>query len=311
MRTIPVLRGSTLFPIRRLPLSVRRGSQGPAPLHTHDFVEIVLVSRGKGAHERRPADFKQKSGTSYSNGAASAYEILANDVFVLAPWESHAYSQCECLEIYNLLFSPELVEGELEAAGSPSFFELFSAARPQGAVLGASYKLHLKLLQRQAVEGCLRAIMQELAGRQRGFEALAKAKLLELLVILDRAFVSRGVSARQPSEQLGKESAVYDAITFMEDQLSRPLRIESIAESVHLSPPYFCELFKATTGLSPGKYLMQLRLEQAKHLLLTTRLPITEIAGSCGFCDSSHFARAFKAGVQASPRGFRETGKLS
>jgi len=72
-----------------------------------------------------------------------------------------------------------------------------------------------------------------------------------------------------------------------------------------MSAFHFAHLFKQTTGLSPYRYVIELRLERAKSLLRSTELPITEIAQQVGYWNNSHFAVAFHRATGVTPRDFR------
>lgn len=78
-----------------------------------------------------------------------------------------------------------------------------------------------------------------------------------------------------------------------------------MAESVNLSPPYFCYLFKTITGVPPARYLKSLRMQQAATLLTTTFLSVKEIVRRVGCTDESHFVRDFKRIYGVTPSEYR------
>lgn len=78
-----------------------------------------------------------------------------------------------------------------------------------------------------------------------------------------------------------------------------------IAARIGLSPFYFQRQFKKITGKTPGEYLKAIRLEQARRLLLTTGLEVTEIAFATGFNSLAGFYSAFKKLTGMSPGQFR------
>jgi AraC-like DNA-binding protein len=84
-----------------------------------------------------------------------------------------------------------------------------------------------------------------------------------------------------------------------------------MAESVNLSPPYFCYLFKTITGVPPAKYLKSLRMQQAASLLTTTFLSVKEIVRRVGVTDESHFVRDFKRIYGVTPSEYRNGAILS
>lgn len=64
--------------------------------------------------------------------------------------------------------------------------------------------------------------------------------------------------------------------------------------------------FKRSLGLTPGQYLRQCRLEEARRLLRTTDLRVGEVARRVGFTSASHVAEVFRKRVGLRPREFRE-----
>jgi AraC family transcriptional regulator len=94
------------------------------------------------------------------------------------------------------------------------------------------------------------------------------------------------------------------AVDYMHSHLGQDLSLESIAEATGLSTFHFSRLFKRSAGLSPHQYLIRLRLERARELLLRSRGSMAEIAVQSGFCDQSHFAMHFKRIYGVTPKAF-------
>jgi transcriptional regulator GlxA family with amidase domain len=98
---------------------------------------------------------------------------------------------------------------------------------------------------------------------------------------------------------------VKQVIERMQGNPSRTFSLGQMAQSVNLSPPYFCYLFKSITGVPPAKYLKTLRMQQAATLLTTTFLSVKEIVSRVGFSDESHFVRDFKRLYGVTPSEYR------
>jgi AraC family transcriptional regulator of arabinose operon len=96
------------------------------------------------------------------------------------------------------------------------------------------------------------------------------------------------------------------AIEEMQRRLGDDLSLDELAAGVNLSRSRFAHLFRRQTGVSPGKYLREFRLDRARHLLETTYLSVKEVMAAVGFNDPSHFSRDFQAAFGASPRDWRK-----
>ena len=80
------------------------------------------------------------------------------------------------------------------------------------------------------------------------------------------------------------------------------------AKAVSLSPSYFSRLFRAASGLSPYEYLLGVRLEKAKEMLLETQAPVSEVAYRTGFGSDANFIAFFRKETGLSPLKFRRLG---
>lgn len=104
---------------------------------------------------------------------------------------------------------------------------------------------------------------------------------------------------------------VKRVIEMMQGDPSKTFTLDKMAESVNLSAPYFCFLFKSITGVPPAKYLKTLRMRQAATLLTTTFLSVKEIVRRVGLADDSHFVRDFKRHFGRTPSEYRNKAFLS
>ena len=103
-----------------------------------------------------------------------------------------------------------------------------------------------------------------------------------------------------------EEGAVTEAIRFMNRNLHDELTVQAVAEAVRLSPSHFSRLFKRQTGFSPYEYILLRRIDEAKHLLASTRLSVKEIAYQTGYNSEENFIHSFQKKVGVSPGTFRE-----
>jgi AraC family transcriptional regulator len=105
------------------------------------------------------------------------------------------------------------------------------------------------------------------------------------------------------------DTAVERAINYIWERYSEPLSLTEIAESTLLSRFYFGRLFRDTTGVTPGRFLGAVRIYQAKGLLLSTSMTITNISFAVGYNSLGSFASHFTASVGVSPGRFRRISR--
>ena len=92
----------------------------------------------------------------------------------------------------------------------------------------------------------------------------------------------------------GHADRIARAIERLRHDFDKPLRIESLAHDLGMSPSGFHEHFKAVTALSPLQFQKQLRLHEARRLLLGEDSDASTIAYRVGYEDASHFSREYK-----------------
>ena len=87
--------------------------------------------------------------------------------------------------------------------------------------------------------------------------------------------------------------------------LDGSVSLAELAAACQLSVRHFARAFRQSTGQPPHRWLMDRRLERAEGLLEFSRVPLGEIATSCGFASPSHFARVFRQATGTTPGAWR------
>lgn len=84
------------------------------------------------------------------------------------------------------------------------------------------------------------------------------------------------------------------------------LKVEALIESLGISSGYGLEVFRSVYGISPRKYLSELKLHEAKVLIQQAHMSLTDIAEQLGYSHLSHFSRQFKRWTGISPLEYRK-----
>jgi AraC family transcriptional regulator len=99
------------------------------------------------------------------------------------------------------------------------------------------------------------------------------------------------------------------ATEYMTAHLAETISLADIASAAGLSRMHFAAQFRSATGLRPHEFLLQRRIERARELLLTSRLPLVEIAFDVGFKTQAHFTTVFARFVGETPNAWRQRNR--
>jgi len=113
-------------------------------------------------------------------------------------------------------------------------------------------------------------------------------------------FIDRPVPPPQEGARL---AALLDAVRA---EPGRDWRIAGMAAAVAMSPRTFLRRFGETTGMAPAEWVAAVRVDEARRLLETTRLPMEVVAGRAGFGSLQALRQQFRRRVGVSPRAYRE-----
>jgi len=102
------------------------------------------------------------------------------------------------------------------------------------------------------------------------------------------------------------EHLVQQAVTIIRERFFEPLTLDDLAQSVMVSKFHFLRVFSRVTGVTPGRFLTAVRLQEAKRLLLSTSLNVADISAQVGYSSTGCFTRRFTELVGLSPTQYRK-----
>ena len=140
--------------------------------------------------------------------------------------------------------------------------------------------------------------IQELSREESLLSAELGLNLLEQLLI-------RIARAASRNHQSPADSRVERACEYLRQHIADPITVEDVAGHCHVSPSRIAHLFKRDQGISLLQYRNQLRLQEARQLLLTSDMRVEAIAGQIGYSDPAQFSKYFRKHNGCSPRAFR------
>lgn len=140
-------------------------------------------------------------------------------------------------------------------------------------------------------------------------EVLGSLNQEALLRLLLNPFISEGVNkAPEKQEVMVRFEPI---IKYIDRNYQKQIKIKQLADMAFLQSTYFSNTFAKHFGVAPQRYICQVRINKAQHMLEHEDLPIKEIAAQVGYDDELYFSRLFKNYVGIPPTVYRQQRKLN
>lgn len=193
--------------------------------------------------------------------------------------KAHSCDRAAHFELWALQFEGSLITGSL--------FEQFSCS---------DWVIHLSPHEFEQIRSLF------VRSQNRGAHRLPFEQVLQVnrdLYILVEAFLSR-----VQLTELQKNDWLNDTLRYITAHCGEKLSITFLAGRVAMHPKHFARCFREKTGNAPGRYIANVRLEQATVLLLKG-MPLQEISDHIGFQSVQQFFRFFKQHTGMTPREYQ------
>lgn len=120
-----------------------------------------------------------------------------------------------------------------------------------------------------------------------------------LMLLLKEYYSAPPISVPQPH-------SLNWITSYLSLSIAEPITVSDMARHAHLSPSHFARMFRRQMGMSPHKYLLQMRIAHAQELLATTPYSFEQVSVYCGFANAQHFAKTFRQRVGLTPGEYRQ-----
>lgn len=264
-------------------------------MHSHEFIEIAYVCKGKGMHV---VDGREQP-------------VSRGDLFIIQFDTPHSFFPLDPensgnLEVYNCMFMPEVIgslPAELPVLKEITSILLLSGLYPEEQTYNPDLKLTDSLSHN--FESIFTALYEEYEARREGRAELLKLKLCELLIRIYRAYGSQ-YRGNLPHPNKYKLELIQKAILYLREHYASKVQLTELSRHALLSKSYFSALFKQTTGKSVFEYLQKLRIEEACRLLEQSDETVSEIAARVGYSDYRFFNKTFRKVTGMTAREYRQ-----
>lgn len=270
------------FPLAVLEYEVHGAAD---PMHWHDHLEIAQVLEGRGRFRLGGRSLPAEPG----------------DVFFIdnsQPHVAHGASGT-VMRLLLVLFRPELIAGP----GCREFdLGYLAAFRPEDPRVSPRIAGGSGL----AIE--IAPVLAELGriwrGHERSEQQLADAKLREALALVNRRRRSRQKVIGSRTAATSRD-LIRPVLAYVDEHCREPITLEQVAAVVHVSPSRVRHVFKEVTGVGFKEYVTQLRVTEAKRLLVSTDLSVAEVAQAVSYTNLSQFYKVFDRTTSMSPADYR------
>jgi AraC family transcriptional regulator, transcriptional activator of pobA len=165
---------------------------------------------------------------------------------------------------------------------------------------GGVLQLQVPSQRKSFWDNTIEAMEAELVGRREGYREAALAHLTLLLIDLARMADDVVGDLRRSGEPL-----IADVFAVIDRRIAEPLSLRDVARELGLTPGHLTTVVRRRTGRTVQEWITERRMADARALLSTTELPISEVARRVGIADPGYFARLFRTTHGVSPRSWR------
>lgn len=253
----------------------------------HDHFEMVYIKRGDAVF--------QVSGSDVPMGP--------NDIIIIKPNQPHKFivrssAGCEFL-VLSFKFSGSQNDGPADISLT-DFIEFVND--------DSTPFINLKLSRKNDIVSVMNRILREHDKQQIWGNYLCYLLIMELFILVSRTLKQEWEQSVK-SRSVKLKELLMIAKEYIDANYSKELALSDVAGYVFLSESYFAHTFKDEFGISPKRYLLNVRIDAAKDLLSNTDQKINDIAKEIGFSSQQRFNDIFKKYENMTPLHFRKQEK--
>lgn len=241
-------------------------------------------------------------GNAYVEAGEENYVLEPGDLIVFYPQMTHAiYSTGQFpIRYYVLKFDP----AHLNISGSafPSISRLIAMASEEKEV---SVYLEKEKLDQRRVKQLIQESMKELEEKRFGYDIILHSNYCLLMAEILRVWEQDGFQIKKREKETALNEKFAEVSEYISQHYQEEIPVEELAGKFHMSYSYFAAKFKEYYGQTCKEMILAVRLQKAENLLRFTDFDLTYISQETGFCDCSHFIKAFRQRYGVTPRKFR------
>lgn len=263
---------------------VHEEEEYPAKLHPrHHYFNW---EEGRILHNEYQVIYITRGGGTFESASTGIVPVTEGTVLLLFPNEWHRFrpDKNKGWNEYWVGFHGVIADNLIRAG----FFH------PQTAAFGIGI--------REEVLQSMEEIIEQTKGEESGYQPRIAGGVLHLLGKI-HAFRRQHVFNGETYMEMIVKKGQFLIREYVDSMTS----VEEIAAKLNVGYSWFRKVFAKYTGMSPGQYMIQLKIDKARQLLIQTNKSVKEIAFECNFSSGHYFSTLFKKKTGMSPESYRFT----
>ena len=253
----------------------------PVDWHGHEFSEICIVLKGSALHFT----------------AAGRSSLKEGDVLIMPPGGVHAFQHPRGLEVANIYFLSEWFLPELRLEEDAILSLFFGSSLSSASVPIREVRLA------PGISGKILRELRDLDLTPAPISRWTSCCFFKILHLIFGAFTESDISA----VALNYSPPVWRTLVEIDRIITagETLDLRALAAQIGLSRDHLTRVFERQVGVTPTAFHQRRRAQFACRLLLSTRLPLAEVAQQLGYADEAHLSRLFRRAQGITPGSYR------
>ena len=251
--------------------------------HTHDFIELVYILRGKCVHT---IDGK-------------VYPVKKGDMLIINYDQTHSIIGGTG-EYINIFLKPEYLNDNIaDQLNAFALLDLVEFSVFKQTLAEIKNVVSFSDFERTTIENILLNLETEMHEMPVGY-AISTRSWFNLLLVM--VFRKMSLLLTERFNGISEE-----LLMFVKTHCHEKLEMHMIAQRCHYHPAYFSRSFRNYTGMSFTEYLKKVRIDRAVQLLANTGLQVQDVCYEVGYADKTKFFRHFRELVGQTPLAYRKS----
>lgn len=203
---------------------------------------------------------------------------------------------------FDIFYNPRREESFATMAGQTQLSAYAHLLQPRlDALMGVEIPVRLTPKHDNKFRDTFLKVVEQWQHNDPLMQLKAQAGMTDIISMIVEQYAPPGPTAKAST------TALNWVTSYLSLRLGEAVSVSDMAKRANLSVSRFNELFKAQYGMTPHRYLLDMRVNHACELLRETPLSQETIADYCGFSDIHHFSKMFRSRMGQSPGEYRKS----